>query len=279
MKYKTLSDLTFADDYMFCKVLQRNMDLTKEILEVILEREITKIDLAAKQEVIDPFLDSKSVRFDIYLKGDDEIYDVEMQTTNKADLILRSRYYLSANDLDCLKKGEKYQKLPKSFIIFICTFDPFDMGYNKYISEERLFGNEHDITAVKYDAKYQKIYLNASTILSDNDSLSNFLNYVNNSKVSDELTSKLNSEVLDLQHNVKEAKTYMFLQEKYDYYFEKGIEKGIGQGIEKGKIEKTQEFAIKLLKETPQFSIEKISDLTSLSVDEIKELQKSLQSK
>ena len=60
----------------------------------------------------------------------------------------------------------------------------------------------------------------------------------------------------------------MFLQEKYDYYFEKGIEKG--------KIEKTQEFAIKLLKETPQFSIEKISDLTSLSLDEIKELQKSL---
>lgn len=272
MKYKTLSDLTFADDYMFCKVLQRNMDLTKEILEVILEREITKIDLAAKQEVIDPFLDSKSVRFDIYLKGDDEIYDVEMQTTNKADLILRSRYYLSANDLDCLKKGEKYQKLPKSFIIFICTFDPFDMGYNKYVSEERLFGNEHDITAlVKYDAKYQKIYLNASTILSDNDSLSNFLNYVNNSKVSDELTSKLNSEVLDLQHNVKEAKTYMFLQEKYDYYFEKGI----GQG----KIEKTQEFAIKLLKETPQFSLEKIADLTSLPLDEIKKLQKSLQSK
>ena len=107
--------------------------------------------------------------------------------------------------------------------------------------------------------------------MSDNDSLSNFLNYVNNSKVSDELTSKLNSEVLDLQHNVKEAKTYMFLQEKYDYYFEKGI----GQG----KIEKTQEFAIKLLKETPQFSLEKIADLTSLPLDERKELQKSLQSK
>ena len=56
----------------------------------------------------------------------------------------------------------------------------------------------------------------------------------------------------------------MFLQEKYDYYFEQG------------QIKKAQELAVKLLKETPPFSLEKIADLTSLSLDEIKELQKSL---
>ena len=44
----------------------------------------------------------------------------------------------------------------------------------------------------------------------------------------------------------------MFLQEKFDYYYEQV------------QVEAAKSFAIKLLKETPTFSLEKIVELSSL---------------
>ncbi len=37
MRTKTYEELTIADDFMFCKILQDNPDLTKELLELILD--------------------------------------------------------------------------------------------------------------------------------------------------------------------------------------------------------------------------------------------------
>ena len=83
-----------------------------------------------------------------------------MQTSQET-YALRSRFYVSLNDADKLKKGDTFKKLPKAIIIFICTNDPFHKGYAKYISKERLFADDDctkDITDVtKYDAKYAKI--------------------------------------------------------------------------------------------------------------------------
>ena len=48
------------------------------------------------------------------------------------DLGLRLRYYQSGIDKDVLLKGDSYNKLPKSFIIFICTYDPLGRGKCRY---------------------------------------------------------------------------------------------------------------------------------------------------
>ena len=41
------------------------------------------------------------------------------------------RYYQGIIDMHTISKGSKYKELKKSFVIFICTFDPF--GENRYI--------------------------------------------------------------------------------------------------------------------------------------------------
>ena len=33
---KSYEELTFADDFMFCKILSTDLDLTKELIEIIL---------------------------------------------------------------------------------------------------------------------------------------------------------------------------------------------------------------------------------------------------
>ena len=63
------------------------------------------------------------------------LYDIEMQTTDYAtpdELPKRTRYYQAMMDMDVLNKGELYTKLRRTYIIFICTFDPFDRGRSLY---------------------------------------------------------------------------------------------------------------------------------------------------
>ena len=94
-----------------------------------------------RQEIVDPNLDARSIRFDVYMASSDFYADLEMQTSPEI-YPLRSRFYISLNDADKLKKGETFKKLPKAIIIFICTNDPFHKGYAKYLSKERLFADD-----------------------------------------------------------------------------------------------------------------------------------------
>lgn len=74
--------------------------------------------------------DGKSMRLDVYVKDGDgvTVYDLEIQTTSQDDLPQRLRYYQGMIDLSLIEKGASYGELRKSYIIFICTFDPFERG-------------------------------------------------------------------------------------------------------------------------------------------------------
>ena len=71
-------------------------------------------------------------RLDVYVEDEaGTVYDVEIQTEAKKGLPKRTRYYQGVIDLHILEKGEDYTALRKSFVIFICTYDPF--GKDRYI--------------------------------------------------------------------------------------------------------------------------------------------------
>ena len=72
---------------------------------------------------------------DVYLEGDGEIYNIEMQTVRKTNLVKRMRYYHSAIDVDSLLRGNPYDQLKKSFVIFICNFDLCGDGFPVYESQ------------------------------------------------------------------------------------------------------------------------------------------------
>ena len=44
----------------------------------------------------------------------------------------RSRYYQGIIDLNMIEKGESYDILKESYVIFICTFDFFEKGRSVY---------------------------------------------------------------------------------------------------------------------------------------------------
>ena len=123
---KTFEELTITDDFMFGAVFSEP-DKCKRLLEEILGIKIARIEYPQRQKVMDFSYDSKSIRLDIYVEDEQQtVYNIEMQTTSDGYLALRIRYYHDMIDLNIINKGEDYKHLKKSFVIFICTFDPFD---------------------------------------------------------------------------------------------------------------------------------------------------------
>ena len=52
-KRKTYEELDFIDDFMFCKILQNNPDLCKELTELIIGKEIGEIITSESQKSIE----------------------------------------------------------------------------------------------------------------------------------------------------------------------------------------------------------------------------------
>ena len=64
---KKFEDLTFADHYMFEKVLQ-NKEICKELLERLLKIKIERLEYPEIEKEISPYYESKGVRLDVYVK-------------------------------------------------------------------------------------------------------------------------------------------------------------------------------------------------------------------
>ena len=127
---KTLKDLTLKDDFMFGAVMS-DENICKQLLEMILQIPIDHV-IVSKEKSISYNPDKKGVRLDVYAKdAANSRFNVEMQSVRKAALGKRARYYHSQIDMELLLKGEHYRKLPNTYVIFICDFDPF--GDKKYV--------------------------------------------------------------------------------------------------------------------------------------------------
>ena len=271
----------FTNDYVFNKVLSSNEDIAKHILKLAATNEVSDESIeqmhVRHQEVVDPLLDAKSSRFDVYLFTDKSDADMEMQTVKSRVSPKRARYYVSAHDVDVLEPGEPYEKLPKIIIVFICTFDPFNQGYRKYIIKERVFTDEqcrNDITnACKYDNECVKIFLNSKQTKHNNVSkeLKQFLDYVNTQKTTDVFTERIEEKVKFV--NKRDRRILMSFQEDLNDAKKAGIEEGFLEGKASGL--KDEKIAIAKTMIIKNFDNELISDITKLSLDEIIELRKS----
>ena len=134
---KKYEDLTFTDDFMFCKILYTNPELCKQLLELILRKKIKDIRYQATQNAIDITSDGKGIRLDVYFEGDNKVYDIEMQTTGNSNLPKRTRYYQGMIDLNLIERGADYEELKESYVIFICTYDLFGKNACVYTFENR----------------------------------------------------------------------------------------------------------------------------------------------
>ena len=273
---KQFKNLTIQDDFMFAKVMTANLELTKKAIEVITGRKVEDIQFHKAQYTTNPYIEAKGTRFDVLLEGDDVRYDIEMQVRKQNDLTQRNTYYTSMLVVDSLRKGMSYKELPHIFVIFICIFDPFNVGKERYIASERLCSEGKDITdEVNYNGGYDKIYLNAGPVkpthTEGNKDLTNFLEYIRNNVISDELTEEMNNLVENTRINAEVELEYMTLEEKLNEFKAEGKIEGIAEGEKKTRIETARNLLL-----MTDFPIDKITKITLLPLEEIEKLKSEL---
>ena len=145
--------IDIIDDFMFAYVMQ-SPDLCIELLEYLFPgHKIQRVDyLAANEEpditvvvengvaksypvaqkTLAVAFGKKGIRMDIYLDDGNIVYHVEMQTTRTGYLPKRSCYYAGLVDINQLNRGQEYDQLKPTYIIFICKFAPFGKSLYQY---------------------------------------------------------------------------------------------------------------------------------------------------
>ncbi|WP_283585348.1 Rpn family recombination-promoting nuclease/putative transposase [Limosilactobacillus ingluviei] len=117
----------FTNDLIFRWVMEREENCLAILRAILPELKITAVKRRENEHPVNylAFDDERGVRFDAIIEDDQErFYDVEMQVANQPGLGKRVRYYQAQIDQETLKKGENYDDLRESYVIFFCAFDP-----------------------------------------------------------------------------------------------------------------------------------------------------------
>ena len=158
-KFKRWEGLDITDDFIFTRVM-RNKRLCRTLLEMILKVKVGKIKFLTSHHAIQIDPNAKGIIMDVYLKDENKVINVEMQASNHGDLPRRARYYQAAADIDTTPKGSEYSDLKQNYVIFICTFDPFDKNFPRYTFQYTCQETDHQL---KLEDGSLRIFLNTAT--------------------------------------------------------------------------------------------------------------------
>ena len=86
MNRKPFEELTIADDFMFCKVMEHEA-LCRPFLQMLFSAKIDKITYLSSQNTVTTNFGAKTVRLDVLLKDKaGTSYDIEMQVGNEYNI-------------------------------------------------------------------------------------------------------------------------------------------------------------------------------------------------
>ena len=284
---KKYEELGITDAFMFAKVMS-NKEICKPVLEQILNIKIRDIEYVDYEETIQIAPGSKSIRLDIYVEDDkNTVFNLEMQTTNYEELPKRSRYYQDIIDLKLIEKGQSYDILKTSYVIFICTFDFFEKNRSIY-EFENICVDDSDI---KLNDGTHKIFLNTKGNRDGiSEELQMLLDYFDGREPESQLAKDIDRKVFEARNNKQWRREYMSYQMELNQQYKngraegieqgmkQGIEQGMKQGIEQGKkqgVQQATEDINKLIKVL--LSQKKYDELEKMSED--KEYQNELMKK
>ena len=252
---KRFEDLTFTDDFMFCKAMQ-NPDLCKGLIEMILADTIGKITYISIQHNLKNYEQAKSVRFDVLLQTENgNFYDVEMQVSNEKNIPKRMRFYQAAIDISFLDKGNFYNDLNDSFIIFICTFDA--IGKNKPVYTFENFCLEDKNISLQDGTK--KVIINADAFKDTKDKeLKEFLEYLKTGKAKSEFTRRIEKMIQTIKQNEQARQEYRLMSTFEMDARDKGFSEGLKQTAKNMKMEKLDISLIKKITGLSESEIEKL---------------------
>ena len=163
------------------------------------------------------------------------LYNIEVQNSSAGAIPKRARYHAALMDTHTLKKGEKFSKLPESYVIFITDKDVLGEG-------EQLYQIERVIKKSGTLFKDGSHILYFNTARQDDNALGKLardFKEANPKEIQSEVLSHRVASLKEAKLDREGVKKMNVLLEKYrkkavEEGIEKGIEKGLAQGMQQG---------------------------------------------
>ena len=252
-----LRQLRLIDDDFFSKCFDNDTAYVQLVLQIVLDKPDLNVVDVRTQVFVENLL-NRSVRLDV-LATDSEgrKFNIEIQRSDKGAGRKRARYNSSMMDVNLLEKGNDFEALPETYVIFITENDVIGLGEAIY-EIERCF------------VKSGKRFGDGSHIL-----------YVNGSYRDDSPVGKLMhdfscTDPSDMCYNVLADRARFFKESKEGIavmckVLDDMRRQSYQEGMAEGKNKNRKETALNLLK-LGTISLDDISFATGLSLDEVKKL-------
>ena len=251
-----LRGFRLLDDDFLTKCFEGDTASIELVLQIVLEKLDLKV-LDVRTQVFVENLLNRSVRLDILATDSTGAkLNVEVQRSDKGAGRKRARYNSSMMDANLLKKGEDFDKLPETWVIFITENDVMGKGLPLYPIEWRFL-------------ETGKRFEDSSHIL-----------YVNGAYRSDTPIGKLMhdfscTDAADMYYGILADRVRFFKESKEGIEIMcRAMEDMRNQTLKEGMIN----VAKKML-EDGTITLEKIAEFVGLSIDEVKKLKMDMISK
>ena len=284
--------IALENDHMFSSVMQKEDAAVKILQTIFPEHEIDRVEYLdgfdsmdpVKEQTVQKFIQvnpaMKSIRLDLYFKNSNKVYNIEMQRSNDEDIAHRARYYSSIIDANLIEQGTTYDKLLDSYVIFLCTTDPFKKG-NYIYKFKSMCENEKDLC--ENNGRYN-IYLNTKGTKGDISlDLEVLFEYINGGtsaigkKTNNELVNLIDSYVVEFNKSDTWRKGYMTLELLMQDNYKSGLAKGLAEGEKRGEKKaqaqaKKKEAQIVKNLYSKKIPLETIAECTQLSLAEVNKI-------
>ena len=248
----SIDDVDIRDDFMFAYII-RNPEICIELLSYLLpdqrishvqyyqldekQQEVPQQEVRIEtQKAIAEAFNRRGVRLDAYLDDGTTIYNIELQTTRQPTLPQRARLYQAHLDINQLERGQQYDELRPSYVIFICTFDPFGAGHYRYT-----FRNVcQELPLELNDGTHKLFFSTVGTKGTISDGLREILRYINDpahfemDSTKPRLIGRINEAVNEAKMDDEWRRAYMTYQVHQRDAELRGEKRGIAIGEKRG---------------------------------------------
>ncbi len=245
-----LRGFRLLDDDFLTKCFEGDTASIELVLQIVLEKPDLKV-LDVRTQIFVENLLNRSVRLDILATDSTGAkLNVEVQRSDKGAGRKRARYNSSMMDANLLKKGEDFDKLPETWVIFITENDVMGKGLPLYPIERCFLGSGE-----RFEDGSHILYVNGA--------------YRNDTPIGRLMHDFSCTDAADMYYGTLADRVRFFKESKEGIEIMcRAMEDMRNQTLKEGMIN----VAKKML-EDGTITLEKIAEFVGLSVDEVRKLK------
>lgn len=248
-----IQEFCLMDDVFFTKCFEGDTECVQLVLQIVLNKPDLQV-LESHTQVFVENIMNRSVRFDVLATdADGRYYNIEIQRTDKGAGYRRARYNSAMIDANLLEKGNDFDALPETYVIFITENDVIGEGRAIY-QVERFFVE----SGIPFDDGTHIVYVNGS--------------YRGNSPIGKLMHDFACKEPSEMNYDVLAERAKFFKESKEGTtIMSKVLEDMVLQAKKEERQENQIETAKRMLKDG-LLSIEKVAEYAGLNLDDVKNL-------